>query len=369
MTSSSVSTLLAFAMALVVAGPLSCKGHGATEAEKTDARAVTVRCAKPTKETIEETVSLRGRVEPPPGGDLSVASQVAGRVMSVAVKEGDRVGPGDIIAVMEDAPTRDAARQTDAQLAQARAADLNAAATLERTKALVARGIAARQELDDATAKASAAREAVAGAAAASDLGRRTLGRVQVRSGLGGLVTKVFRGAGALVDGTAATPIVQLAATGGAELVADVTQRELMLLAEGQLATGALAGEGGAAITGTVRARPRSIDAATGLGTVRIAITTPGANELPVGAFARVLVTTGRHEGALVVPETALRGARADGSELCVCAGDKAALKIVRIGYRDDKRVEILAGIGPEDVVAIDHVLALEDDTPIKRAP
>jgi multidrug efflux pump subunit AcrA (membrane-fusion protein) len=192
---------------------------------------------------------------------------------------------------------------------------------------------------------------------------------VQVRSGLGGIVTKVFRGAGALVDGTAATPIVQLAATGGAELVADVTQRELMLLAEGQLAKGTLAGEGGAAITGTVRARPRSIDAATGLGTVRIALTSPGANDLPVGAFARVVVTAGRHEGALVVPETALRGARSDGAEVAVCAGDKASLKVVKIGFRDDKRVEILAGIGPDDVLAIDHVLALEDDTPIKRAP
>ncbi len=355
---------------LALASMVACKRHGGeADAEKVDARTVTVHCVKPAKESIEETVALRGRVEPPPGGDLSVASQVAGRVMSVSVKEGDRVNPGDVVATMEDAPTRDAVRQTDAQLAQARAADVNAAATLERTKALVARGIAARQELEDATAKAAAAREAVAGAAAASDLGRRTLGRVQVRAGLGGLVTKVFRGAGALVDGTAATPIVQLAATGGAELVADVTQRELMLLSEGQPAKGTLAGEGGASIVGTVRARPRAIDAATGLGTVRIVLTSAGANDLPVGAFAHVVVTTGVHDAALVVPESALRGAISDGAEVAVCAGDKAALKVVKIGYRDDKRVEILAGIGPDDLLAADHVLALEDDTPIKRAP
>lgn len=353
---------------VVLASVSSCKGHGG-RADKSDARTVTVHCVKPSKEAIEETLSLRGRVEPPPGGDLSVASQVPGRVMSVSVKEGDRIGPGDIVAVMEDAPARDAARQTDAQLAQARAADVNAAATLERTKALVARGIAARQELEDATAKAAAAREAVSGAAAASDLGRRTLGRVQVRAGLGGLVTKVFRGAGALVDGTAATPILQLAASGGAELVADVTQRELMLLAEGQLAKGALAGEGGSLITGVVRARPRAIDAATGLGTVRISLTSAGSSELPVGAFARVVVGTGRHDAALVVPAAALRGAISDGAEVAVCAGDKAALKVVKVGYRDDKRVEILAGIGPDDELAVDHVLALEDDTPIKRAP
>jgi RND family efflux transporter MFP subunit len=361
--------LASLAFGAVLGGPLSCKGHAASEADKTEARTVAVHCVKPKKESLEETVSLRGRIEPPPGGDLSVASQVAGRVVSVAVKEGDRVGPGDVVATMEDAPVRDAARQTDAALAQARAADINAAATLERTKALVARGIAARQELEDATAKAAAAREAVAGAVAASDVGHRTLGRVQVRSGLAGLVTKVFRGAGALVDGTAATPILQLAATGGSELVADVTQRELMVLAEGQPVKGALAGEGGIPIEGAIRARPRSIDAATGLGTVRIALTSRDAQQLPVGAFGRVMVVTGHHDAALVVPTTALRGAVSDGAELAVCAGERASLKVVKIGYRDDKRVEILGGIGPDDTVAVDHVLALEDDTPIKRMP
>lgn len=362
MTTRPTATVLLLLVALA-----GCKRH--EEAEKEETRTVAVHCAKPTREAVEETVSLRGRVEPPPGGDLSVASQVAGRIVSVSVKEGDRITAGDVVASIDDAPTRDAARQVDAALAQARAAEANAATTLERTRQLVARGIAARQELEDATAKAEAAKQGVAAAIAASDLARRTLGKVQVRSGIAGLVTKVFRGPGALVDGTAGTPILQVAASGGAELVADVTQRELMVLAEGQPAHGALAGEGGLAIDGAIRARPRALDAATGLGTVRIALTSEGSRDLPVGAFARVVVTTGRRENALVVPAAALRGAVSDGAEVVVCAGDKAAVKVVKVGYRDDKRVEIASGIGPADEVAIDHVLALDDDTPIKRTP
>ena len=354
----------AWMVGLLVASA-GCK-HGATAA--TDTRTVTVRCVKPTKEAVEDTVSLRGRIQPPPGGDLSVASQVAGRIVSVAVKEGDRITAGDVVASIDDAPARDAARQTDAALAQARAADVNAQATLERTRALVARGIAARQELEDATAKAEAARQAVAAAAAGSDLGRRTLGKVQVRSGLAGVVTKVFRGPGALVDGTAATPVLQLAGTAGAELVADVTQRELLQLAEGQAARGAVAGERGMALEGAVRSRPRSLDAVSGLGTVRVAITSEGVGDLPIGTFARVVVTTQRREG-LVVPVAAVRGAVSDGVEVMVCAGDKASLKLVKVGYRDDKRVEILEGLAEGDEVAIDHVLALEDETPIKRVP
>jgi RND family efflux transporter MFP subunit len=243
---------------------------------------------------------------------------------------------------------------------------VNAAATLERTKALVARGIAAKQELEDATAKADAAREGVSAAQAASDLARTTLGRVQVRSGLAGIVTRVFRGPGALVDGTAATPVLQLASTSAAELVCDVTQRELLVLAEGQPAKGALAGANGPPIEGAVRARPRALDGATGLGAVRIALTSQGADALPVGAFARVVVSTGAREAPIVIPAAAMRGAIADGAEVAVCAGDKASLKTVKVGWRDDARVEITSGLGAGDAVAIDHVLALEDGTAIK---
>ncbi len=354
---------LALFVLLAAAG---CRRHADSEHEGPSA--VEVHCVKPAKQTVEETTALRGRIEPPPGGDLSVASQVAGRVVVVSVKEGDRVAAGDLVATIDDAPTRDALRQAEAGLAQARASDVNAQAALERTKALVARGIAARQELEDATARAEASREGVASASAAADLARRTLGRVQVRSSFAGLVTRVFRGPGALVDGTAATPIVQLAATAGAEFVADVTQRELLVLAEGQSARGTIAGSD-VRIEGVVRARPRALDAATGLGTVRVALTSASAEQLPVGAFARVVVTTGSHEAAAVVPAAALRGAVADGAEVVVCAGDKAKLATVKVGWRDDARVEIASGLGPEDAVAIDHVLALDDETPIKRAP
>ncbi len=345
----------------------ACSRHAA-EASKDEAHAITVRCVKPTREAIEETVSLRGRIEPPSGGDLAVAPQVAGRIVSMSVREGDTVAAGDVVASIDDAPTRDVARQSGANLAQARAADVNAAATLERTRQLVARGIAARQELEDATAKAEAARQAVAAAAAGDDSARRTLGRVQVRTGVAGRVTKVFRGAGALVDGTPATPILQLAASSGAELVADVPQRDLLRLAEGQRAHGALDGAETIVLAGTVRTRPRALDAATGLGSVRITLTSE-VRDLPIGAFGHLVVETGRRENALVVPQSALRGAVSDGAELVVCANDKAAIKVVTVGYRDDKRVEILSGIGPDDEVAVDHLLALEDDSPIKRQP
>ncbi len=353
---------LACALAVLLAGN-GC--HSQVE-EKDQEVAIEVHCVSPTREAVDDTLTLRGRVTPPPGGDLSVASQVAGRVAQLTAREGQRIAQGEVIATIEEAASRDGLRQAEASLAQARAAEVNATLTRDRTRALVARGIAATQELEDASAHADAATAATAAAAAAADLARRTLGRVVVRSSFAGTVTHVFRGIGALVDGTSSTPLVQLTATDGVEFVADVTARELSLVREGQPINGTL-GSASESFRGSVRARATSLDAQTGIGSVRISIDTP-LTGVPNGAFGRVTVALGHRENVLMVPATALRGALSDGSELFLCKDGKAELHHVRVGYRDDQRVEILDGIAAGDRVATDHVLGLEPETPLREA-
>ncbi len=334
--------------------------HG--EAEKEEKTRVAVHCVHPRKDAVAPSLSLRGKLAPPPGGDLSVASQVAGRVVDVLVKEGQRVALGELLANVDDAPSRDALRQADAAVAQAKAAEVNATVTLERTRELVARGIAAKQELDDAVAREGAARATTAAAVASADLSRRTLGRVAVRSSLAGVVTKIWRGPGALVDGTAATPLVQLAGARGAEFVADATQQDLARITEGQPVTGTLV-LGDVAFEGTVRARASALDPATGLGSVRI--TLDKAVDAPVGAYGLVRIETGKRDALLVIPSTAVRGSVSDGVEVAVCAGEKIEIRTVTLGFRDEARVEVVKGLTANDAVAVDHVLGLDNETPI----
>jgi RND family efflux transporter MFP subunit len=347
---------------LVLLASAGCR-HATEEHE--EPTPVEVHCVPCARQSIELTETLRGRVMAPPGGDLPVASQVPGRINQVLVHEGDHVATGAVIAVIDDSSSRDALRQADAALVQAQSAAANADATLERTKQLVARGIAAKQELDDATARADQAHAGVNSAVAAADLARRTLGRVQVRSTFAGVVTRVWRGAGALVDGTSATPIVQLAASTAAEFDVDATERQLLGVEAGQPATVTLA-TGGGEIEGTVRARSTALDPVSGLGFIRIAIE-PKA-PLMLGLFGTGTIKTGKHEGALVVPAEAMRGAVADGAEVVVCRDGKAEVRTVTVGWRDDKRIEISEGLKEGERVAVDHVLGLQTDSPIVEA-
>ncbi len=324
-----------------------------------------MRCETPSRQSIDVMTTLRGRIAAPPGGDLPVASQVAGRIEAVDVHEGDHVVAGTIVASVDGSTSRDALRQADANVAESKAAKGNADATLERTRQLVGRGIAAKQELDDAVARAEQARAALAAASASSDLARRTLGRVQVRSTFDGVVTRVWRGVGALVDGTAATPIVQLSATALVELDADATERQLTGIAPGQAATVLLA-KGGAPLLATVRTRATALDPATGLGSVRFDVTVD--RPLVLGAFAMATVTVAKREGVLIVPATAMRGPIADGAELVVCKDGKADIRTVKVGWRDDTRVEIVEGLADAEKVVTDRALGLEAGTAIVEA-
>jgi len=318
----------------------SCARGGGGERETPTT--VPVHCVPAERETIDITETLRGRIAMPPGGDLPVASQVGGRIAGVVVHEGDRVDAGTVVATIDDTATRDALKQADAAYAQATSAAANADATLERTRQLVARGIAAKQELDDAVSRADQAHASIHAAAAAADLARRTLGRVQVRSTFEGVVTRVWRGPGAIVDGTAATPILQLAAASLAEFDADATELQLVHVEAGQSADVVLS-IGGDPMSGTVRARSTAIDPATGLGLVRIAV--ESKSPFLLGAFGLATVRVGEKNGALVIPANALGGAVADGATIAVCKDGKAELRAIRVGWRDDARAEVLSGL------------------------
>ncbi|HEX6767010.1 MAG TPA: efflux RND transporter periplasmic adaptor subunit [Polyangiaceae bacterium] len=327
---------------------------------------VEVHCLKPERRALDETLSLRGHVEPPPGGDLPLASQVPGRIVSVVVREGDHVTSGQVIATVDDVAAKDAVRQAEANVGRANAAVANAEATLRRTNELVSGGIATKQQLDDAVTKAETEKQAARAAQASLELAGRTLGRVQVRAAFGGVVTRLWRGPGGIVDGTEATPIVELAAATGAEFVADATERELVDVQPGQLAQVTL-NAAKKRLKGVVRTVSQALDPTTGLGFVRLTLDAADA-PLLIGGHGSAEVVTRHREGVLMLPVRALRGAVSDGAEVVVCDGSKASVRVVTAGYRDEERFEVTGGIAASDEVAVDHVLGLETGTSLVRA-
>jgi membrane fusion protein (multidrug efflux system) len=83
------------------------------------------------------------------------------------------------------------------------------------------------------------------------------------------------------------------------------------------------------------------------------------------GMFARVILVIEDRKKSILVPETALTPV---GQELFVfrVVSGKAKLTKVKIGLRRAGEVEILGGLGPEDVIVTEGILKIRDDTAVR---
>jgi len=347
-----------------------------------------VRCAPIDIRPLKAQVLLHGTVAPLPDRDAQIAPQVAGRILVVLVREGDPVARGQALARIDNAALADQVREAEAQLAKARAeADL-ARTTRARVERVFQRGIAARQELDDADARLATAQAGEAEVRAAVEIARRQLDRASVRSPLRGVVLKLFRKPGELVDGTPATPIVEVGDPEHLELVASATAAELVRVHARDSVTIEVPALPGSAFGGTVAAVSPAVDRTTGLGSVRITLEVGAGPRPPVGVTGVGRIQTGPAHAATLVPAAALRATSGDEGEIVICGTDhKAHVMRVRRGGSGGGGGGEEAGSGLTEVralaavadgaapavtagtlVAVDPVLGIADGDPIEPA-
>lgn len=346
------------ALALLAA----CKGDAAPAGDDDEHRPpAQVTCRAIAATTVDDVVDVTGVIAPPPKLDATISSPVAGRVTTVAVEEGDRVAAGALLAVVEDPALPASSAEARAQAASARAAKEAADAELARQQRLVDTGVGARRELDEARARVAATQAEVDAAAARLGLADRQLARRELRAPHAGVVLHVWKRVGESVDGTATTPVAEVADTRTLEVRAQVTPRALLRLREGLAASVRVNGLDGELAARVVRVPP-AVDAITLLGTVRLELAPRGADApaLPIGTAAGARIVIASHPG-VVVPEAALRRSITGGDELVACEGGVARVRAVTTGTRAHGTVEIATGLAAGERVVVDHALGLDD--------
>jgi len=325
-----------------------------------------VRCAAVQPITVADTLQLTGTISALPDRDAQIAPQVPGRILEVRVREGDVVLAGQVVARVDAGSLSDEASAARASLARAEAEAKNAEATAARVQRVFERGIAARQEVEDAQARASAARASRDEAAATARRAERQVGRTSVTSPLAGTVVKVFRRPGELVDGTPATPVVEIADPSRLELVADTTAGDLVRTRIGQPATVTVAALPGVTWTGAVTAVSPAVDRATGLGVVRVALQLTSGVRPPIGLLGTAHLQIGAPRAAQGVPATALHGGKGAEVEVILCGKDGLAhARSIARGAAAGALVEA-KGLDPGDQVVVEPALGVNDGEPIE---
>lgn len=340
---------------------LACRHAPEAEDEDDKPAPAQVTCRAVEAAVIDDLVDVTGAIAPPPRLDAVVSSPVAGRVAQIAVEEGDRVAAGALLAVVEDpalhAGSLEARAAVDSAAAQRAAAD----AEVARQEHLVASGIGARKDLDDARAKQAAAAADLAAANARAGLAGAQLARREIRAPRAGVILHLQRRVGESVDGTAATPIAEVADVSVLELHAQAPPAALRRLREGMRASVQVIGADAPVAATVVRVAP-AVDPATMLGVVRIALAR--SEGIAVGTAATGQISTGQRQGVRV-PAAALRRSLIGEDEVVVCAGGTAHVRKVAIGNRGVHGVEITDGLKPGEQVVVDHVLGLQDEQPL----
>jgi membrane fusion protein (multidrug efflux system) len=348
---------------LLVACALSlsaCKNAG--DAHEDQPSPVPVRIASVVRADIARTVDLVGTLEPLPGSDVKLGPIVAGRLEQVLVTEGDRVRAAQVLARLDPTPLRDAVRQAEAQLAQARALEANAAAKLARARQALSEGVAAQQEVEDATLQDESSRAAVRTAKAALSTARNQLVRGDLKAPFDGVVAKIAAAAGEPVDPS--RMVVEVARVDVLELRAPVAPAQAALLRAGQEASVETEAQPGRRFPAQVTAISPVVDPTTGAALARVRVSNQEGT-LRANAVGRGRVVVDVHKAALVVPKPAIVGGP-EGPGVELVEQGKAKRVPVQTGYGDGERVEVLSGVTENQQVIVQGAFAIPDGTPVQ---
>ncbi|MBV6423633.1 MAG: Efflux pump periplasmic linker BepF [Steroidobacteraceae bacterium] len=305
-----------------------------------------VTVAKPQLGPVASVVSINGTISARNELPLGIDGE-GGRIAAVFVDVGDPVKRGQRLAVLDTSVLLPQVARLEASLVQARAdADL-ARADWNRAQGVEASGALSKEAIEQRRSKLATTTAQVAVAEAQLKEMRARLARTEVRAPQDGIVLTRAAEVGQIVSG-GSEPLFRLAQDGAVELRGKVAEQDLPHLEVGQVATVRISGVD-APYKGTVRLIGATIDPASRLGEVRIALD-PDPNLRP-GAFARGEVLVSDASRA-VVPQTAVLADRKGTYVYIVGPDEKVIRRDVRVADTTAHGVVIGEGLdGTERVV------------------
>ena len=333
--------------------------------------------------TVEVTTAKRARVaeQVMVVGNLigavtvDVVPKVSGRIETVAVRLGDAVRKGQVLATVEDRELREQLRQTEASLevsnatVRQRAADLkNALSNLERSRNLFGRSLIARQALDDAEARydAALAQTDLANAQAAQSLARLdelkiNLSNTRILSPVDGFVGSRRLDPGAFVGTNSA--FISVVDIHFVRLVANLVEKDLRRIGTDMPADVEVDAYPGEVFKGRVARLAPILDPATRTAQMEVEVPNPSSRLKP-GMYARVRFVVADQPNALVVPRNAivdLEGTRG----VFIAAEKTARFTPIQTGIVDQEAVEVTSGLADGDTVVTIGAASLRDGDPI----
>jgi RND family efflux transporter MFP subunit len=333
---------------LAAVAAAGCRRQSVEQVETNAAVPVVVQTAK--IDTLRGVIIATGIVTAAPGGELTIVAPAPGRIAEVNGAEGDPMKAGAVV-VRFDIPTLGAevaARR--AAVAQATARAEAARASFTRLSGLLAEGVAAPRDVEDAKRQQAEADADVQQARSAAEAAVAMADRSVVRAPFSGVIAKRFHNPGDLVDAAASDPILKIIDPARQQVTATVPAADLPRVVVGHAADVKPAGidQGDAAV---VLAKSPQIDPGSATADVRLAFKRP--TTLAAGTAVQVSIVAEERKDALVIPAAAL--VTEDDELFVMVAGqDNKAHKFpVAVGLVSQGLAQVTTGLKAGDKVIV----------------
>ena len=339
-----------------------------------------------TSAELVQSVVASGRVISPQR--VTVALQGSGRVLRVAVAEGQAVVAGQLLIELDNSDNRASLAQASGvvlqaqaklrqlselsqpqamqALAQAQATLLQARTTLTRNRELVAQGFVSQAAADDAQRAVDVAASQVVSAQAqvktnTADGSDRLLAEAALRQAQAGQQlarAKLDQGlvyapsSGVLISrsvevGDIVQPgkaLMVLAASGQTQILIQIDEKNLSKIALGQKAYASADAYANQRFDAVVAYINPGVDAARGSVEVKLSIANPPAY-LRQDMTVSVDIETARRTATVVIPTSTLQDAATDKPWVLVVRDKRAVKQFVTLGLLGDARLEVLQGV------------------------
>ncbi|MBM3270717.1 MAG: efflux RND transporter periplasmic adaptor subunit [Candidatus Sericytochromatia bacterium] len=334
------------------------RGAKSGPGSKTGERRPVAVVAEPARPAhVVKDLEVNGTIAP--RSQVQVLPRTAGRIVELAVAEGDRVRKGQVVARLDTPELHWQVQQQKSMLLMAEANLDQARDNLARMRELAEGGVASKQQLAAAHTQVRVTESQVKQNKAAIALGQANLAHATVTAPIDGIVIVKNLEQGAMAGPT--TPIVTIAEGGALQARLAFSERDLSLVNLGgavRLTSVALPGE---VFPARIREISEIVDPQTRLITLKADLARNG--RLKIGMNVRGLVA-GTPRKALTVPTEAVL---TDGAEQVVYLARGATARRVRveIGVRAPDRTEIRTGLAPGDPVIVQGSAFVRDGDPI----
>jgi len=337
--------------------------YGSTGENAEQARVFPVEVTKVAFERVEHYLEAVGSFLPE--DEVTISTEVEGIIKKRFVDEGDQVKRGDLLIKIDDEKFRLQVEETEASLREAEATLKNAKGSLSRMEQLLSEKVVDQQRYDDTFTKFHLGKAVVENVRAKLKRYQRSLNDTEIVAPLDGVVSERMGSEGEYVK--VGAELLKIVEINPLKLTFTLPEKFSGQVRMGQTVEVKAKAFPGEVFTGSVYFISPTVNLTTRTLEVKAKVENKDYRLKP-GFFVDVKLLTDINEQAMVLPEGAVV-MREEQFVVLTVQEEKIQFKSVIPGKRFERKVEILEGVGRDDIIVVSGLSELTEGSKVSIAP